>query len=167
MRLLTLFVLCTAACGTDTGDVTTEEDVSDDGGGGGGSTTMPPGDGPAAGDPICRDAGAHSDLGWLQAHVFTPSCATAMCHGAEHASVGLSLAEGETYGNLVNHQTSTADGWIRVVPGSRTESYLLVALGREDGPMPEDGYMPLGSPALCNEKLQAIERWVTAGAQPD
>jgi len=32
--------------------------------------------------------------------------------------------------------------------------------------MPEDGFMPIGAPPLCEGKLAAIERWVAGGALP-
>ena len=149
-------IVMAAACGTDSGPGTgTADGRSPDGG--------MRGDAGAASEG-CDQAAQHADLAWLQQHVFTPSCATALCHGGSDPAVGLSLAAGETHGNLVTHDASTASGWIRVVPGSPSQSYLMVALGRAPGPMPEDGFMPLGAPALCGPKLDAIARWITAGA---
>ena len=159
-------LLLVAACGTDTATSpgTSSDTVPDGGASAGGDGGVTPGtDG---GTDPCVEAAAHSDLAWIEQHVFTPSCATAMCHSAQHMSVGLSLAAGQAYPNLVNHSASTADGWVRVVPGSKSESYLLVALGREAGPMPEDGFMPIGAAPLCEGKLAAIERWIAAGALP-
>lgn len=113
---------------------------------------------------ICEEATRHSDLAWLQEHVFTPSCAG--CHGGDEPEVHLSLEAGRTYANLVNKGASTVPGWIRVVPGSTATSYLVVSLGRADGPPPRDGFMPLNAEPLCVEKLEAIERWIAAGAAP-
>jgi hypothetical protein len=162
--LMLCSLLLAGACGTDTSTSTgTSPDTLPDGGTPGGGPVTPGTDGNT---DVCGEAAAHSDLAWIQEHVFTPSCATAMCHSAEHMSVGLSLAAGQAYGNLVNHSASTADGWTRVVPAANAESYLLVALNREPGPMPHDGYMPLGAPPLCEGKLAAIERWIAAGALP-
>jgi len=121
---------------------------------------------PMPGPTICQQAKDHSDFAWLQEHVFTPSCATAMCHGGPEPEVGLNLSAGAAYNNLVNKGASTVTGWTRVVPGKLTESYLAVSLGRAEGPPPRDGYMPLGADALCLEKLQAIERWILLGANP-
>lgn len=109
----------------------------------------------------CEEATLHSDLAWLQQKVFTPSCATAGCHAS-----GMSLAAGQTHASLVNRASSIASGWTRVVPGSVATSYLVVALGRGTGPTPPSGTMPLGALPLCVEKLEAIERWIAAGAQP-
>ena len=126
-------------------------------------------DEPDAGVPemtICDEAKLHSDFAWIQQHVFTPSCATAMCHAGPEPEVGLDLSAGPAYNNLVNKGASTVTGWTRVVPGSIAQSYLAVSLGRAEGPPPRDGYMPLGADPLCVEKLEAIERWILAGAQP-
>lgn len=151
-RLAVLFAI--ASCGTDSSGPGSTEGPHPDAG-------MSRGEEDAS---ACTDAAQHSDLAWLQQHVLSPSCATAMCHSGDAPAVDLSLEAGEAYANLVNKGASTASGWIRVVPGSPTESYLMVALGRAPGPMPEDGFMPLGSPALCGAKLDAVARWITAGA---
>lgn len=115
---------------------------------------------------VCEEATLHSDLAWIQAHVFTPSCATATCHSGTSADVGLRLDAGQAHGNLVDRGASTQPGWVRVLPGSTTTSYLVVALGRTPGPPPRDGFMPLGADPLCVEKLEAIERWIVEGARP-
>jgi len=160
-RIATLLVV--AACGGDTGAPEPPRDRADAG--------MQPGtvDDPDAGvseKTICDEAKTHSDFAWIQQHVLTPSCATAMCHAGPEPEVGLDLSAGPAYNNLVNKGASTVTGWTRVVPGSITQSYLAVSLGRAEGPPPRDGYMPLGADPLCVEKLEAIERWILAGAQP-
>lgn len=114
----------------------------------------------------CQEATQHSDLAWIQQKVFTPSCATSMCHAGADPEVGLNLEAGRTYNNLVNKNASTVQGWQRVVPGTLATSYLMVAFGRVDGPPPRDGFMPIGADPLCVEKLEAVERWILAGAQP-
>jgi hypothetical protein len=123
----------------------------------------PPSDG-AQTATLCDEARAHSDFAWIETNVLVPSCATAMCHTGANAEVGLRLDAGEAYANLVNKGSSTQAGWVRVVPGSPSTSYLVVALGRADGPPPRDGFMPLGADPLCTEIHEAIERWITAGA---
>ena len=156
-----LLLLFAAACGSDTSTSDRSPDAGPD----------PHASGDAGvkeEDPvtICDQAKQHSDFAWLQEHVFTPSCATAMCHAGPEPEVGLDLSAGATYANLVNKGASTVTGWTRVVPGSLATSYLAVSLGRAEGPPPRDGYMPLGADPLCLEKLEAIERWILAGAQP-
>jgi len=159
-RLACLLVMI-AACGTDSsgGPGSAESPTPDAGGHGDGGGS--PDDGIL---DACAEAKLHSDFAWIQAHVLTPSCATAMCHAGAEPKVDLSLEAGEAYANLVNKGASTATGWIRVVPGSPEQSYLMVAFGRAPGPMPRDGFMPLGAPALCGEKLDAVARWISAGA---
>ncbi|HEU0032054.1 MAG TPA: hypothetical protein VFQ53_15580 [Kofleriaceae bacterium] len=114
----------------------------------------------------CDEAAQHADFTWIQDHILTPSCATALCHTGATAQVDLRLDAGEAYANLVGKGASTVTGWVRVVPGSPATSYLVVALGRADGPPPRDGFMPLAADPLCAEKLDAVERWILAGAMP-
>jgi hypothetical protein len=171
MRPGLLLLLLAAACGRDG----TSLDPSPDGG----AIVAPDGKiitpGDAVDAPItepdaivelteCQQATQHSDLAWIQQKVFTPSCATAMCHGGADPEVGLNLEAGRSYANLVNRNTSTVAGWVRVVPGALATSYLVVAFGRTEGPPPRDGFMPLGAEALCVEKHEAVERWILAGA---
>ena len=157
-----LLMLFAAACGGDTSSERTSS--ADAGASSDGSTATNPDAAGAA--TICDQAKTHSDFAFIQQHIFTPSCATAMCHGGAEPEVGLNLSAGEAYANLVNKGSSTVDGWTRVTPGSLATSYLAVSLGRVEGPPPRDGYMPLGADPLCLEKMEAIERWILAGAQP-
>ena len=154
-RLACLLLVTGAACGTDSagGPGSAEGLVPDAGMSSGGEMT-----------DSCTEATKHSDFAWIQEHVLTPSCATAMCHAGAEPSVDLSLEAGKAYANLVNKGASTASGWVRVVPGSPAQSYLMVAFGRAPGPMPRDGFMPIGAPPLCAAKLDAVERWISAGA---
>jgi ABC-type Fe3+-hydroxamate transport system substrate-binding protein len=139
MKLLTSLVLVLAAC---TGS---SEDAS---------------------SPACQAATSHSDFAWIQTNVFDTSCVLSGCHMGAAANAGhLNLADGMSYNELVDEPSQVQEGWKRVVPGDPSSSYLMVALGHESGPMPPDGYMPLSSPALCSEKIDAIERWISAGAQ--
>lgn len=156
-----------AACGSDAATDRDDRDrpdagVTTDGASLGGDGGVPP-DGALT---DCDEAKLHSDFAWLQAKVFTPSCATALCHAGPEPEVGLTLEAGKAYTNLVNKGASTVSGWTRVVPGSLAQSYLVVSLGRAEGPPPRDGFMPLGADPLCVEKLEAIERWILAGAPP-
>ena len=149
--ILCIVSSCARDSGTQAPDATRGADAS----------TVAP-DAPAA--TVCGEATQHSDLAWIQDHVFTPSCVTGTCHRGSDPAVGLSLEAGMSHATLVGHDASTQAGWVRVVPGSPPTSYLMVALGRAAGPTPKDGTMPLGMPPLCGAKLDAIERWITAGA---
>jgi hypothetical protein len=87
----------------------------------------------------CAEAAQHSDLSWIETNVFAPSCALMGCHTGAEAVVFLRLDPGFARESLVNASASTQTGWTRVVPGSPAASYLMVALGRADGPPPRDG----------------------------
>ena len=57
----------------------------------------------------------------------------------------------------------------RVIPGDPANSYLLIKLGRGDQDRRFGDIMPQSSSdtaLLCEEKINAIERWIAAGA-PD
>jgi hypothetical protein len=60
-----------------------------------------------------------------------------------------------------------------VVPGDGAKSYMLVMIGEIQPAMADPpasairadvGTMPQGSPLLCQEKRDAIQRWIVAGA---
>lgn len=129
---------------------------------------------PDAVSASCMEATSHSDLPWIQEHVFTPSCASfTSCHmGAAVDAGGLSLEEGQSRMQMVNVDSMVFPQFKRVVPGDPDNSYLIVILGldrnmdgKPDGPIKSDvGTMPYNNPLLCKEKRDAIERWVAAGA---
>ena len=115
----------------------------------------------------CEEAKSHSDLAWIQTNVFSASCTFSGCHVGSAATAGhLSLESSGAHDQLVGTASTSSPSWKRVVAGDPTKSYLLVALGHVAGPKPTDGFMPLASPQLCPEKLDAIQRWITAGAPP-
>ncbi|MFT3697914.1 MAG: hypothetical protein QM831_32540 [Kofleriaceae bacterium] len=114
--------------------------------------------------PSCVDAESHSDLAWIQTNVFDKSCAVTGCHDAHGHSGGLNLSAGASHTSLVGVASTSGEGWSRVTAGDPSASYLMVALGVEAGPAPMDGLMPLSSPGLCQQKLDAITRWISAGA---
>lgn len=153
-----LVICALAACGSDTPPTGSSPDAGD---------STPELDAPPSTTPsICDQAKQRSDFAFIQEHIFTPSCAKAMCHTGPEPEVDLDLSAGKAYPSLVNKGASTVSGWTRVVPGMTANSYLVVSLGRTPGPPPRDGFMPLGADPLCREKLEAIERWIAAGAMP-
>lgn len=164
MPRVACFVILLVACKSATGPGTGDDD--DDLGPDAAMTTpradaAPPDDGAPS---FCEQARSRTDFAFIQDTVLTPSCATDGCHAGAEPEVGLSLEAGAAYANLVNKGASTVTGWMRVVPGSTAESYLVVALGRAPGPAPRDGFMPIGAPPLCTEQHEMIERWISAGA---
>jgi hypothetical protein len=115
---------------------------------------------------ICEQAAQHADLTFIQDNVFTTTCAVAHCHAADSQAGGLVLAKGMSRDELVNRPAELASGWTRVVPGDPPNSYLMVAIGGANGPLPNGVMMPAGKPMLCSEEIGAIERWIAGGANP-
>lgn len=134
--------------------------VSCGGGGGDDDTTGVD----ASVSPTCMEATMHDDLAWIQDNVFTRSCAAfSSCHrGSAAGAAGLNLEDGMSEGNLVNIDSTLNADYKLVLPGDSGNSYLLFMLGRE--PVPSDvtinRTMPLGNPLLCDEKIEAVARWV-------
>jgi hypothetical protein len=121
----------------------------------------------AAASDACNEAKSHSDLSWIQDNIFTKSCAFSGCHKGSASNAGfLSLESGVSHGALVGQMAATETGWMRVVASNPSQSYLLVAMGAEPGPTPAGGLMPLANPKLCQDKLDAVSRWIMSGAQP-
>ncbi len=114
----------------------------------------------------CLAAESHSDFTWLEANIFQPSCgAFSACHkGAATDALGLNLEAGLAYDSLVGQPSLAQPGRQLVAAGDPAGSYLLVALGHRAGPLPPGGTMPLNNPLLCEPKLEAVERWIAAGA---
>jgi len=172
MRSLPAVLLALAACGTDlrSDDISDPVNTAPDAGNGGGtgpSTPIPdggvsgvPGDGAPLTD--CEEAKFHSDLAWIEQKIFAPSC-LGDCHTDPTPSASLNLSAGLSHHSLVNVTSTQYPTWKRVVPGNPGASMLMVQIGGEPGPELE-GTMPWGQPKLCDEKIDAIRRWIAAGA---
>jgi hypothetical protein len=128
------------------------------------------GDTPDAGiSPSCMEATQHSDLAWIQENVFTPGCsAFNACHkGAAGQAGGLSLEAGQTIPQMVGVDSDLFPQYKRVAAGDPANSYVMIIMGQYQGPLnPDVGTMPLNNPLLCEEKRDAVERWIMAGANP-
>ena len=128
---------------------------------------------------VCMEATTHSDFAWIESRIFLANCFGASCHTGSTASGLRDLSEGKSYATLMG---ATGAGGVMsnldpsrtlVVPGSPAKSYLYYILHAIEpseadppaGPPPNDvGYMPMNNALLCCQKLDAIERWITAGA---
>jgi hypothetical protein len=117
-------------------------------------------------DPRCVEAEEHSDLAWIQDNILTRSCASfSSCHmGSAPSAGGLNLEEGMTEANVVDVESDLSPGMDIVEPGSPTDSYMMVILGQfgTDDPRidPDTGLMPYNNELLCQQKLDAISRWI-------
>ena len=140
-------------------------------GGGGGEEEGPPDAmGPSQ---ACLDAVDHSDFEWIQDNIFSKQCsAFSSCHKGSATSAGeLNLEEGNTFENVVDVKADVCEAYPGcdenldiVEPGAPEKSYMLIILGHygEDDPRidPEVGTMPFNNRPICQEKRDAIERWI-------
>jgi hypothetical protein len=91
-------------------------------------------------------------------------CTAALCHGGASQG-GLDLLPDGAYAHLVN-VPSTLGGMPRVQPGDEQQSFLwrkLAAKTRSLTGVPGTP-MPSGAPAISDGELEAIARWIRAGA---
>ncbi len=125
----------------------------------------------------CMDATTHSDLTWIQSNILDASCIFSGCHnGASTAAGKTDLRMGMSYSHLVNVASPHLDPTRMLVkPGDPQNSWLMVMLGDADptkmtppgNPPPASvGLMPQnsGGVLLCCQKMDALNRWITAGA---
>ncbi|HVV81874.1 MAG TPA: fibronectin type III domain-containing protein [Kofleriaceae bacterium] len=99
--------------------------------------------------------------------IFDQSCAGAACHRSPTAAppASIDLGPGVSYAHLVRAHAAAAPGRLLVDPGAPDDSYLVCTLDpacdhRIGQPMP-----PLQPVAA--ETLEAVRRWIAAGAPPD
>lgn len=119
----------------------------------------------------CIDAASHSDLAWIENNVFT-ACSFSGCHnGSDNTAGRTDLQPGKSYAHLVNFASELEPTRMHVVPGDIPRSYLMLMVAdfapdMADPPAdPPVEYMPKGVPqGLCCQKLDALERWIVAGA---
>jgi hypothetical protein len=123
--------------------------------------------GPADASPACAEATQHSDFTWIKANIFQKSCANfTSCHGADATihQENLHLTADLAFAQLVNVASGQVPGKMRVQPNSCADSYLYNKLSNMDIKS-GTSYMPASSPKLCQEKIDAVCRWIEAGAQ--
>ena len=114
-------------------------------------------------DPACEEAVNHSDLPWLEDNVFRGCSNFTVCHkGSARSANGVNLEKGNVIDNLVGKPHSEFTDRTMVIPGDPDNSYLMVLLGAVEGPLNEAGTMPYQNPLLCQEKIDAISRWITS-----
>jgi hypothetical protein len=124
----------------------------------------------------CMDAVMHADLTWIQQNVFTASCTFSGCHNGANTPAGkVDLRAGMSHSHLVNFTSILEPTRKLVVPNNVNASYLMLMLGfvppemadpPASAPPASVGYMPQssGGQLLCCQKLEALERWINAGA---
>jgi len=124
----------------------------------------------------CMDATMHSDFAWIEGNIFTKSCAFSGCHNGTNNPAGkVDLRAGMSFNHLVNFSSILAPPRKLVVPNDVAASYLMLMLTAvppamanppADPPPASVYYMPQSFPftPLCCQKLDALERWINAGA---
>ena len=129
---------------------------------------------------ICMEAETptvHSDFTWIKTKVFAANCFGSSCHSGTIASGKLDLTD-DPYtalmGTGAGKDANNAPGHKLVVPGDPSMSYLFFMIHGLDGkshpfsdPPANVGYMPMSNSTLCCQKIDAIERWILAGAMND
>ena len=120
---------------------------------------------------LCMAAETHSDLAWIEQNIFMASCNFSGCHSSRTDLGKLDLRPGMSHNSLVGVASTLDTTRKLVVAGDIQSSYLMLmlhdfdpALATPPATTPSVGYMPQGAPILCCQKLQAVERWIMAGA---
>jgi hypothetical protein len=141
--------------------------------------------------PTCLEAEEKnvSDMAWLQTNVFTRNCGGDDCHGqpvnGTEPGGTIVLANGNAYKALLGAEPDAGPAPLvestfspahkLVVPGKPELSYLFFLMRGQpadtgatvfDEPPADTGYMPSANNTLCCQKLDAVERWIRAGARP-
>jgi hypothetical protein len=146
---------------------------------------------------VCTDAESYQDFASITDNILNRNCTGSSCHekgGSAPKALRLIFDQGVdiAYQTLVNNPDPTqphvgSDGQVfsdlevgedipLVAPGEPDKSYLLYAMHgipqNEFGfavakKPPQVGYMPYNSGTLCCQKLDAIQRWIAAGAHND
>ncbi len=109
----------------------------------------------------------HSTYHAIQEYIFDKSCVNSACHAAPTNVAGLDLSYTSSYEELIGQtpeNPSASDSGMKLVdPGNPENSFLLTKLitpiSQEHGQR-----MPLGSGVLHDGKIDAIRKWIAAGA---
>jgi len=122
--------------------------------------------------PQCMEAANHSDLPWIEQNIFAASCNFSGCHDTATDQGRLDLRPGVSHNSMVGVSSLLDPTRQLVVPNDVAASYLMLMLdffppsmASPPGTLPSVGTMPQGSPILCCQKLDAVERWINGGAQ--
>lgn len=105
----------------------------------------------------------------LQDEIFTPRCATQLCHSGQSQAGGLVLEADAASDNLVDVEPTNATardaGLLRVDPSDPLNSYLMIKL---EGPNTAElgARMPLIGTPLSPAQIDLVRRWIEDGAQP-
>jgi hypothetical protein len=97
--------------------------------------------------------------------IFGRTCGGSGCHiGEDRPAQGLDLGAEPVRDQLVGVSSREVPDWLRVDPGRPDRSYLYCKLVA-DCPDRTGNRMPAGGPPLSDTDLEAIRRWIVAGAR--
>jgi hypothetical protein len=115
----------------------------------------------------CEPDSFSSTFELIEQRVFVEhGCTSAFCHDGT-VSGGLDLRPGLAYDGLVDVPAESVPNRVRVVAGQKDQSLLWLNLAAKTFP---DQWtaplrsMPIGLPAVLPERLEAVRRWIEAGA---
>lgn len=128
---------------------------------------------------VCNAARGKSDYTFVYDKILSKNCTGSSCHQADSSDPMAALLPFDdkelAYASLVGAPSRIEQELLIVAPGKPRESYMLYLMQTitEDEfdlpvnePPDEVGFMPRSNSALCCQKLQAVEDWVSAGAMP-
>ncbi len=102
----------------------------------------------------------------IQDTIFTPKCLFGGCHNANDHSGNLTLVAGQSFAQLVNHESDNLAardaGLLRVQPFDPDNSFLFIKVTNPT--IPEGARMPQGFPPLSADEVQLISTWIAQGA---
>ena len=100
----------------------------------------------------------------VQQEVFDTDCALSGCHTGSASPLGLNLAEGKSYADLVNKGSNQIDSLLLVEPYNADASYLVQKI---EGSAGGGDQMPLNRPPLSSEQTELVRAWINEGALED
>jgi len=148
-------------------------------GGGNTNTNTDAAGGDAPVSAACQEATTYQNLANIESKIFKTSCIFSGCHNGTNTDAGrIDLREGMGFTHLVGFDSKLEPTRKLVVAGDPAASYLMVMIGAIDpgsanppasAPPTSVGLMPqnTGGTLLCPQKLDAINRWIMAGAAND
>ena len=117
-------------------------------------------------EPTCEGTEYASTFEAIQAEIFEKrGCTQDVCHGSSKQG-GLELTRGVAYQNIFDVR-ALGSTLKRVEPGDKTRSYLFLKLAAATAPGSVEitgAPMPNGLPPLSDDELEAVRRWIYAGA---
>jgi mono/diheme cytochrome c family protein len=116
-------------------------------------------------DSGATDSGGEGEVTYADVQaIWDANCAGSGCHTDGGEKGGLTLSEGESYGNLVGVAAVGAAMDLVTTSGNTDDSYLWQKLmGTQTDVGGSGSTMPLG-PELTSDQLATVETWILDGA---